>query len=353
MPAGVFAELPSVLPGPMSADLSGAVIPIPLSDGSGLDASVFSTSEGPFPDPRPAALEKTGRIAPGHEAQWFERVHVIPRRRDMGSVLSDQEVEVEIWNAFRALSQELVDVTVEGPAGISVKLPDPAIYPATDSRMYIVHVFAEGDPEINNVVTWVFVGLSGTDLILTGVRLFPWPFPADLSEPLTVTREFLTKVLEAYDGSEQRQQLRSIPVGAIEYSVYLRRAREAQLANALVYGRQAQAFGVPQWNYANRLLSAIAIDSTTILVETDNVPFLEGGLAFIFRDVFTWEVVTIETVAAGSLTTALGMQKEWTPPGVLVMPMVIGRMSQEEAMRWLALRSGSKRTRFDIDGFTQ
>jgi len=50
-------------------------------------------------DPRPIAMQKDGGVAPVHGHVVLGRVHVIPRRIDLGAVVSDQEAEVEVWNA--------------------------------------------------------------------------------------------------------------------------------------------------------------------------------------------------------------------------------------------------------------
>ena len=100
-------------------------------------------------------------------------IHVIPRKKDLGSVGSLQEFSVEVWNAFLGAAQVLDSITVAGAGNVTVvdHLGQPAHFPATASELYTIRVTGEGDPIINSVITWVFVGLpsaGATDLTVIG-----------------------------------------------------------------------------------------------------------------------------------------------------------------------------------------
>src|SRR6185436_9263356 len=168
--------------GPMCSGLAGAAIPLPTSSSW---TRIGAPAAGAFTRVLPATVhsQRAGARAPGHDGQWLDRIHVVPRRADLSFVLSEQAIGVEVWNAFLERSKVLTAVTIAGGAGVAVDNPDalPVVYPGSRSKIYTVQVLAVGDASIDNLVTWVFTGISssGTNLLLVGSRMVPWPFAAN------------------------------------------------------------------------------------------------------------------------------------------------------------------------------
>ena len=100
----------------LSAASLGSISDRPLHR-IGMNAGV----RGPLADPRPAAFQMSGGVAPVHGLAVLGRIHVVPRRLDLGAVVSEQEAEVEVWNADIGRAQRLEQITVAGPAGIAVE----------------------------------------------------------------------------------------------------------------------------------------------------------------------------------------------------------------------------------------
>lgn len=344
--------------GPMSTNLASAALPKVSEQSLVLVAQAARASKGPWVEPDPYELAKAAARAPSHDDQWLDRIHVIPRRKDLGAVLTDQEITVEVWNAFMSRARMLTGLAIEGPAGIEVDNPYglPTHFPASESLLYTVRVLEEGDPLIDNLVTWVFIGVPiiGTNLTLTGFRLLPFAFEPDFAEGAGIEQEYgyLTDVITAYDGEEQRVELRAVPVGTVALSALFTAPQETQEANAMLYGSQARPFGVPLWQWRTPLLSPVAIDDTTIVVDTEFIPFQVDGLVFLWRDSRTWEAQRIASVAPGLITTTLPLRKNWAVPGTWVMPMVFGRLSPDEAFTWHSRDAGGVRLVFRIEGFT-
>jgi hypothetical protein len=301
------------------------------------------------------AFSALGVEAPSHGLAVFGRIHVIPRFVDVGQVISEKELLIEVWNAFRWRARALTDITVEGPPGISVidHLGIPADYPATDSQIYTVRVSAEGGPVIDNLVTWVFATIDpeGTNLTIVGFRLIPLSFQPNMESAIVERFGFLTDVQEAFDGTEQRRRLRRVPVGSISYSVLLLELRDVQMANAMLYGNQTRGFGVPRWQFQQPLTADALIGSFEVLVDTTYLPFEVGGLVFLWQSAYQWEAQTIAEVQADRLVLTTGLRNEWSAQKTRAVPMVVGRLSQEETIRWLNLMVGEQDLVFDIDGF--
>lgn len=349
---GSALSLPSV----GVSHLADAAIPVPTAESFFVLVLAHAGAGGELADPRPEAFAKAGVPARLFGVLFFDRIHVLPRERDLGSVVSEQEIEVEVYNGYLATAQSLDDITVEGPAGIEVENPHalPTHFPASESKLYVVKVSAEGDPQIDNLVTWEFDGLdpSGSALAIVGFRLIPYPFPANMARPIAESFGYLTDIIKTTDGTEQRIQLRAVPVGTVGFSAYLGEPREAQMANAILFGNQPRAFGVPRWQFSTPLAADADVEDLAIYCTTSYIPFVEGGLVMLWTSPFAWEVQTIESVESDHLTIATGLRFGWTATQTLVVPMVVGRLSKDEAISWETLRTLSQSVDFDIDGFT-
>ncbi len=306
-------------------------------------------------DPRPVAFQRAGGIAPVHGLAVLGRVHVIPRRHDLGAVVSEQEAEVEVWNADIQHGHTLQEITVEGPAGIAVMddLGEPVHFPASASHTYLVKVLSDGDSLIDNLVTWIFAGLDprGTNLRLLGFRLIPFPFPPNWAQPVTETFGFLTDIITSYRGMEQRIQLRAVPIGTIRYATLLDELRDAQMASAILFGNQARAFGVGRWQFQTRLLQDAQAGGHDLICDTSDIPFEPGGMVLLWTDPYRWEVQTIESVLQDRVVLDFGLIQDWTAGRTLVLPIVVGRLSSDEGFTWETLAIGSTSLTFDIDGF--
>jgi len=356
MPDGVQPVSFRNLPGPSSTTLSAAVLDRPPASTSFVLAD--GSSAGPRSTVLPGAVPfaKAGVHAPAHGLAWHERVHVVPRRFNLGAVLADRVVQVEVYNSSLGVARVLTAIVVAPTDGVTVANPYglPTHYPSTESRLYDVTALAEGPPDVDNVVTWVFTGLSqsGTTLVLVGFRVLPWPFEPNLERPIRERYGYLTDLIEAHDGSEQRVRLRSVPVGAMGLTFLLRTPREAQLANAMLHGNLARPYGVPLWQFANRLGAVLGPAALVATVETTGVPWRAGDFAILWRDPFTWEVLTVASSSVGSLTFVTGPAASW-PVGTLLMPIVVGRLAEEQPFRWVGVAVGTADLDFDVDAFHQ
>jgi len=337
------------------ADLDGAALPDPSDDAGAVRTLTYAGARDDLADPRPDALDMLGIPGRLYRSVWFDRIHIFPRERDLGSVVSEQVIDVEVWNAFLDRAKVLDDIVVTGPAGISVTdhLGVPAEFPASDSQIFEVTVSAEGDPQIDNLVTFEFLGIAteGTGLAIVGFRLIPFPFPPNMATAVDEDFGYLTDVLRSRSGMEQRVQLRAVPIGAIGYSVFLEDRRDAQMAAAILFGNQPRAYGVGRWQFQTPTTAAVSVDDTEVYLDPTSIPFVEGGLVMLWTDPYTWEVLTIDSVEADHLVVTSGFRFAWAA-GTAALPMVVGRLSTSEALAWEDLAKISQSLRWTVDGYT-
>jgi hypothetical protein len=318
-------------------DLKNASLPDPTDSAFVVGGTSELGVTGDLADPRPDAFDKLGLSGRLFGSLWFDRIHVLPRERDLGSVVSEQEVTVEVSG-----------IEVDNPAGL------PTHFPASESKLYTVRVLAEGDPQIDNIVTWEFDGLdtSGTTFAVVGFRLIPFPFPPNMLTPIKESFGYLTSIIEAaYDGSEQRVQLREVPVGTVGYTVLLYESHEAQMAGAILFGNQPRAFGVGRWQFQTPLAADAAAEDLNVYCTTTDIPFVAGGLVMLWASPFAWEVQTIDSVEVDHLVLMSPLRSAWAEMTTAVLPMLVGRLTEQESLAWESLLVLSQNVIFNIDGF--
>ena len=154
--------------------------------------------------------------------------------------------------------------------------------------------------------------------------VWPWRPQRGLVESL----EWLTDIIEAHDGTEQRIQVRQAPRQAFDASVMLDNPGELSRFRVAIASWQHREWGWPCWHEAVNLGATLSAGSGSIAIDTTSADFRSGGLAIIHSSPTTYEVVQIGTVAAGSLTL-VGVTTLAHPATAVVMPLRMARMGSQ------------------------
>jgi hypothetical protein len=331
------------------ADFAGLFLPFigridPANRSSSVTAGVFSAALSvsvtsaaraantgtPQPAISVSSVSRAGERIELFGGQLFEKIIVIPRVKALGFVLTATQFAVEVWNAFRDKDDTLEAINITGTGGLTLADPfgEPLLFAAMDSRIYQATVPSFGAAQISQDVSFVFLsGIGGSDLQVTGSRITLFSVLPDWNEGMEESIEFLTDVLIAYSDNEQRRGLRQLPRRALRYRALTLNARDAAGMESLVWGWQNQPYGVPWWPDAQPLASDVAAGSFVIPVATADRLFAPGGLLCILVDEYTFEALSIASVASNSVTTTSPTQFSWTGgPGTRVMPVLLCRL---------------------------
>ncbi len=257
----------------------------------------------------------------------------------VGFVLSATQFPVEVWNTFHDAAESLTAITITGTGGITITNPYslPKSIGPKDSIILQALIPSSGDVNISLDVLFVFSGISGTDMAVTGSRILVFSVAPDWQEGIEETISSLTDVLHSYDDTEQRRGLRSTPRRGLKFRALTLEAREAAGMESLVWGWQHQPYGVPFWQDAQPLEADVAAGAFTIQVNTVDRLFAVGGIAVIWKDEFTFEALTVAGVTADSITFAAPIQFSWTAGyGAKVVPIFLGRLSNAIELTRLA-----------------
>jgi hypothetical protein len=285
------------------------------------------------PDPiQEMPLLYAATLEPMTGSELFEKIIVTPREKKLGFVLSANLFTVDVWNTFREALKTMVRIDIAGGGGTLVDNPFgvPLVFGAMQSRQFQATVPQDGDAQIQNIVIFVFTGIGGTDLLVTGTRITVFSPDPDWDEPIRERTEYLTEIMSAYADKEQRVQLRTNPRTRLRYKVLTLDVRDTAALHALLWGWQGRIYGVPLWPDAQPLLASVSIGATVIQVDTTLRKFTPGGLMMLWRDMHTHEALSIQNVGPTSITLTAPTTQAWAVDGrTYVVPLLTGRLPDE------------------------
>jgi hypothetical protein len=277
-----------------------------------------------------AHTDGPGAHLPGHDGQWFERVHVVPRTANLGYILNNREVSVEVWNACRR-GLSLASAPVTGPDGVSIlsEILAPLVFPEhfspMQSRVYIALVSVVGEDQVDNLVTWNFTSESfpGAYLEIIGWRIMV--FAAKPNGDVGESYGYFTEVIQAWDGTEQRIGLRSIPDRTLSYKTTMISQQDVQnlVSRLLVTGRFSVS--IPVWPDAIELTAPVSVGDYIVYADTVGRGFQDGGFCMLWKSDGTWESFVISTVEATHLHLSTATTIAFPLTGSLVIPVVRSR----------------------------
>lgn len=339
MAAGALAAGPlGVALGTMVAALAGASIPAPTSAAWTLCAGPTAGARGAYTAPVMASGTAVGRAAPMHDGQWFERIHVVPRAYDLGQLVANRTLPLEVWNAHRR-SFRLFDVVATGDDAVWYDGVIPPIHcPYFRSFDLDVLVYAIGTGPLEATLTFVFqvrTGAStyvafptpGADVTVTAQRTPLFTARPNAAARVRERYGYLTNVISAWDGTEQRVQLTERPRRELAFRPTLVSAAEAFELMAKLYATGVQPFAVPVWPDASPLTADVTFGDSLVYVDTAGRAFVAGGTALLWRDQWTAEAVPVAEVHADHLVLADQVVGSFAAAGTVCVPL--------EAMRLL------------------
>lgn len=290
---------------------------IPLNSLSGTRFFTFNT----YPS---NVVTKNGLEGRTFFHDFYNRIHITPGKLELGNILSTQTRNVTLWNAYLD-GRTITNYTEPSSLGFSIISPVsvPYTFRALEEITYTSTVAVDGPPQFNITVTWDISGIT-YKLPVSGQRVIVWPFAPNWKKPVKESLEWKTDVIRAFDGDEQRIELRSKPRRTISYKPLVKN-NDLSLFNNLLFGWQNRLFAVPIWHDKYLLKTAITAADTSIPVKTFGRTFFVEGLVILFKNVYEYEVVEALNINAESIDLFKPLQKSW-PIGTPVYPLNLARL---------------------------
>lgn len=251
---------------------------------------------------------------------YYNRIHAIPTRLDIGNLFTTQSRTFRVWNAYLDSAKALDSVSESGTEGILITAPatSPTTFAPNEERQYSVSVTLNGPPVINAAMLLVFEAANSPTVTITGRRIVVWPWVPQVDYMETL--EWQTDVIQAFAG-EQRIALRAAPRQGFDHRYYLP-SQDLARAQAVVGGWAHRLYGLPLFGEA-RTVGALTAGLTQLMVDTAHADYRAGGMACVWASVDQFEVVEIAQVLADRLVLVRPLTTSYA--AARVMPLRIAR----------------------------
>ena len=150
--------------------------------------------------------------------------------------------------------------------------------------------------------------------------------------------EWLTDVLTSSTGAEQRRALRLSPRRSVEITINPTQ-NERTFVDLLLHKLGSNEWLFPLWFDKARLSVAAELGAERIDFDNTFREFTDGGLALIYKDAFTWEVISIGGQDSFGLDLDVPLDATWGK-NVAVYPLRQARLQNETELRALSSRVG-------------
>lgn len=251
---------------------------------------------------------------------WFEMIHVIPRAFSFGNILTTIVRTVDVFNADRRLPHTFIAFINNAGQGTDIiNLPAlPYVMPPLTGLLLTLQVTPDGAPTINTTLDFEF-DTNTESIPISGTRIVMFPFEPEA--PLTERLIFLTDVLEAIDGTEQRVSLRKAPRQEWTMKLVREDGPERQKIDMLAFDWTSRVFGIPVWTEPSYVTGAVTAGATSVNVDdTTLADYRADGLAIVFETEDKFDALEIQSVGPTTINFKTPILNDYAV-GTRVMPL--------------------------------
>ena len=249
---------------------------------------------------------------------YYFRVHVSPLKLDLQTVASSQTRQFKVWNAWPFTNAQLSDVLVSNPVGIEITgQAVPYSMPPLKELTYDITVGTSGPPNISVEVQFDFSNVADPlPILITGTRAVKFDIVPEV--PVNETWEWLSDLMIATDGTEQRIALRG-EMPRVELNLKVKFDSSESIRR--FYSDLLSSVGrlwIPEFQYATRTTAASASGSLQVYFDGTQTDIRAGDYVLIQTPV-TAILVEIKTLnASGGLVSSALVAD--IPANSLIMP---------------------------------
>ena len=245
-----------------------------------------------------------GQQAPNFFDDFYNRIHVLPLKIDLQTIASSQTREVSVWNAHVKNSATLDEISISQPAGIEITgEATPFSMNPLKEIFYNVTVGVSGPPNINVEILFDFSNVADPlPLLITGTRAVKFDIVPEV--PVTETWEWLSDLMVATDGSEQRIALRG-EVPRIELSFKAVFDSKEQIRR--FYGDFLAAVGrlwLPEYQYTTRTTAKTTAGTNLLYYDNTKTDIRAGEYVLIQTPSNAALVEVASLTVSGALLTS-------------------------------------------------
>lgn len=261
---------------------------------------------------------------------FYNRIHVTPLSLALGNIVSTQEREISVWNAY-FVPHTLEEITITDGDGLTLSQPQPTpvVYGPLQELIYTLSVSTEGPPTVDAEVLFDFDSID-IPVPVTGVRIVAWIWEPNWKQPVLTRLAWNTDIITSDDASEQRRQLREYPRVSWEF-LYDIQDDQRRLFENVIYGWGGRVWSLPVPEDVQQLSVEVVDGADVIPAQTDGYDFHVDGLGILIGN-GAYESIEIETIAADHITIKRPLSRTW-PAGTRLYPARSARLQDPRGVQ--------------------
>ena len=283
------------------------------------------------------------QIAKSFGSFFFDNVFISPARIDAGVVVPGEKFNFELWHSFTSPKQ-LTGLTQTGAFGIEVEGVTSGSLASFESFDYKVSL-NQANGLVDYRAAFDFGSGSEYSFSLSASMALVMPERIDWSTQPEMSIQYLTEVIEAFDGTEQRTALRDTPRTSLTYMYSMTDEQQYRFDNELATSSGRMI--VPMWPLQCQLERAVQPGDASVALDTINAHVVASDTLLISEG-YEFEIVGVESVD-GRVVTLTRLTKKTFSTSAVVLPVRIAYPADESKATSL-LRSFDQHTiTYDVD----
>ncbi|WP_054890539.1 hypothetical protein [Pseudomonas sp. NBRC 111129] len=283
------------------------------------------------------------QIAKSFGTFFFDNVFLTPERIDAGVVVPGAEFTFELWHSF-VDAKVLAGVTQTGALGVELD-------GATSGSLYAFTSFAYGVSlsqaagVVDYKASFDFGMGAAHSFNLKASMALVMPERIDWSTQPEMSIQYLTEVIEAFDGTEQRIALRETPRTSLSYMYSMTDEQQYRFNNKLASATGSMI--VPLWALQCRLSQGVSVGDARIYL-ADASAHLASSETILISDYDRYEILSVESVD-GLAVTLKSLAKTGFSSAAIVVPCRIAYVADESNSASLLRGFDQHTITYDLD----
>lgn len=283
------------------------------------------------------------QIARSFGTFFFDNTFISPSKIDAGVVVPDAEFGFELWHSYTT-PKELSGVPESGAYGVRLTgLTSGTLLPFTTFAYGVSLSRANG--VIDYKASFDFGAGSACTFSLTASMALVMPERIDWSTQPELSIQYLTEVIESFDGTEQRIALRDTPRVSLSYTYSMTDEQQYQFDNKLATSSGSML--VPLWPLQCRLSNPVKPGDSKLCLEEIS-GHVGSSEIILVAESNEYEVLTVEAVD-GPMVTLTSLAKTGFSRSAIVVPCRIAYPSDESNATSLLRGFDQHSITFDVE----
>ncbi|WP_372029916.1 hypothetical protein [Pseudomonas kurunegalensis] len=256
---------------------------------------------------------------------FFDNVFLTPAVIEAGVVAPSDTFEFELWHSFTT-DKLLAGVNESGADGLVLEGTMAGVLPGFASTEYRVSLSQSRGGLIDYEAGFDFGSVGVYPFRLSATMATIIADGIDWSTQPEITVQYLTEVIESFDGTEQRIALRDQPRASVTYQYLLDDGALTEFD--IKYGNFGGQLLVPMWPQASELTSDVVPDDRTIAIKSNR--YIECSSTLMLTDGVDLEFVGVAASSEGEVVLSQLPKKNFKL-GSRVVPVRMGYSSDESS----------------------